>query len=137
MNFFTDYNNLALIALAIVSGGLLAWPAISRGAAGKTVNATAATQLINRRGAVVVDIRDAAEFAKGHLPQAKSAPLADIAARAASLAKDKAAPIILVSQTGQGSSKAQSALKQAGYSEIYTLEGGVAAWQQAGLPLVK
>ncbi|MFX5530395.1 rhodanese-like domain-containing protein, partial [Acinetobacter baumannii] len=73
MNFFADYNNLALIALAVVSGGLLAWPTISRSAGGKTVNATAATQLINKRGAVVVDIREPAEYAKGHLPQAKSA----------------------------------------------------------------
>lgn len=137
MNFFTDYNNLALLAVAIVSGGLLAWPAISRSAAGKTVNATTATQLINRRGAVVVDIRDAAEYAKGHLPQARSAPTAEIPARAAGLAKDKSVPIIIVTQTGQGASKAQGALKDAGYSEIYALEGGINAWQQAGLPVVK
>lgn len=137
VNFFADYNNLALIALAVVSGGLLAWPTIARGTGGKAVNTVAATQLINKRGAVVVDIRDAAEYAKGHLPQAKSAPLADLASRAAGLAKDKAVPIILVSQTGQGLGKAQAALKEAGYSETYALEGGLAAWQQAGLPVVK
>ena len=137
VNFFADYNNLALIALAVVSGGLLAWPTISRSAGGKTVNATTATQLINKRGAVVVDIREPAEYAKGHLPQAKSAPLAELANRAASLAKDKSAPIIVVCQTGQRSSKAHAALKQAGFGEVYSLEGGVAAWQQAGLPLVK
>ncbi|SCU73685.1 Rhodanese-like sulfurtransferase [Cupriavidus necator] len=137
VNFFADYNNLALIALAVVSGGLLAWPAISRSTRGKTVNTATATQLINKRGAVVVDIREPAEYAKGHLPQAKSAPLADLPSRAAGLAKDKAAPIIVVCQTGQRSGKAQAALKEAGYSEIYALEGGIAAWQQAGLPLVK
>ncbi|AJG17787.1 rhodanese-like domain-containing protein [Cupriavidus basilensis] len=137
MNFFADYNNLALIALAVVSGGLLAWPTISRGTSGKTVNPAAATQLINKRNAVVVDIREATEYAKGHLPQAKSAPLADLASRAASLAKDKSVPIIVVCQTGQRSGKGQAALKEAGYSEIYSLEGGLAAWQQAGLPVVK
>lgn len=137
MNFFTDYNNLALIALAVVSGALLAWPTISRGAGGKVLNATAATQLINRRGAIVVDIRDAAEYARGHLPQAKSAPLAELGSRAGALSKDKAVPVIVVCQTGQRASKAQAALKQAGYSEVYALEGGVTSWQQAGLPLVK
>ncbi|MBY4946154.1 rhodanese-like domain-containing protein [Cupriavidus respiraculi] len=137
MNFFTDYNNLALIAVAIVSGGLLAWPTISRGAGGKSVNPAAATQLINRRGAVVVDIRDTAEYTKGHLPQARSAPLQELSARAAGLAKDKGAPIIVVCQTGQRSAKAHAALKEAGYGEVYSLEGGVTAWQQAGLPLVK
>jgi len=137
VNFFADYNNLALIAVAIVSGGLLAWPNISRGTGGKRVNPAGATQLINKRNAVVVDIREAAEYAKGHLPQAKSAPLDDLAGKAASLAKDKAIPIIVVCQTGQRSGKAQAALKQAGYSEVYTLDGGLAAWQQAGLPVVK
>lgn len=137
MNFFTDYNNLALIAIAVVSGGLLAWPAISRSTGGKSVNTAVATQLINKRNAVVVDIREAAEYAKGHLPQAKSAPLAELASRAAGLAKDKSVPIIVVCQTGQRSGKAQAALKEAGYSEIYSLEGGMAAWQQAGLPVIK
>ncbi len=137
MNFFTDYNNLALIAIAVVSGGLLAWPTISRSTGGKSVNTATATQLINKRNAVVVDIREAAEYAKGHLPQAKSAPLADLASRAAGLAKDKSVPIIVVCQTGQRSGKAQAALKEAGYSEIYSLEGGMAAWLQAGLPVIK
>lgn len=137
MNFFADYNNLALIAIAVVSGGLLAWPAITRGTSGKTVNPAGATQLINKRNAVVVDIREATEYAKGHLPQAKSAPLADLPSRAAGLAKDRSVPIIVVCQTGQRSGKGQAALKEAGYSEIYSLEGGLAAWQQAGLPIVK
>ena len=57
--------------------------------------------------------------------------------RAAGLAKDKAVPIIVVCQNGQRSSKAQAALKEAGYSEVYALEGGMAAWQQAGMPVVK
>ncbi|WP_454762708.1 rhodanese-like domain-containing protein [Cupriavidus campinensis] len=137
MNFFADYNNLALIAIAVVSGGLLAWPQISRGTGGKRVNPAAATQLINKRNAVIVDIRDAAEFAKGHLPQAKSAPLADLPSRAMGLAKDKSVPLIVVCQTGQRAGKAQAALKEAGYSEVYALEGGMAAWQQAGLPVIK
>lgn len=137
VNFFADYNNLALLAIAVVSGGLLAWPAIVRGTSGKSVNTVAATQLMNKRNAVAVDVRDAAEYAKGHLPQAKSAPLADLANRAATLAKDKAAPVIVINQTGQNLGKAQAALKEAGYSEVYALEGGMAAWQQAGLPVVK
>lgn len=137
MNFFADYNNLALIAIAVVSGGLLAWPQIKGGAGGKRLNTAAATQMINRRNAVVVDIRDAAEFAKGHMPQAKSAPLADLPSRASGLARDKSVPIIVICQTGQRSGKAQAALKEAGYSEVYALEGGMTAWQQAGLPVVK
>ncbi|MCL1620793.1 rhodanese-like domain-containing protein [Ralstonia pseudosolanacearum] len=139
MKFFADYNNLVLLAVAVVSGLLLVWPAIQRRIAGggAQVSASAATQLINRRNAVVVDVREAAEYAAGHLPQAKHAALGDLAGKAAGLAKNKETPIILVCQTGQRAGRAQAVLKQAGYSEVYSLEGGLAAWQQAGLPIVK
>ena len=140
MKFFADYNNLALLAVAIVSGLLLIWGPIQRrlaGGGGAQVGASVATQLINRRNAVVVDVRESAEYAAGHLPQAKHAPLGELEGKAAGHAKNKETPIILVCQTGQRAGKAQAVLKQAGYSEVYSLEGGLAAWQQAGLPVVK
>ncbi|MDH6641578.1 rhodanese-related sulfurtransferase [Ralstonia sp. GP73] len=140
VKFFADYNNLALLAVAIVSGLLLLWAPIQRriaGGGGAKVGASAATQLINRRNAVVVDVRENAEYAAGHLPQAKHAPLGELAGKAAGLAKNKETPIILVCQTGQRAGRAQAVLRQAGYSEVYSLEGGLAAWQQAGLPVVK
>lgn len=138
--FFADYNNLALLAIAIVSGGLLVWSSVQRriaGGGGAKVSASTATQLINRRNAVVVDVRESSEYAAGHLPQAKHAPLGELEGKAAGLAKNKETPIILVCQTGQRAGRAQAVLKQAGYSEVYSLEGGLAAWQQAGLPVVK
>ena len=140
MKFFADYNNLALLAVAIVSGGLLVWSSVQRriaGGGGAKLSASAATQLINRRNAVVVDVRESGEYAAGHLPQAKHAPLGELQGKAGSLAKNKETPIILVCQTGQRAGRAQAVLKQAGYSEVYSLEGGLAAWQQAGLPVVK
>jgi rhodanese-related sulfurtransferase len=140
VKFFADYNNLALLAVAIVSGGLLVWSSVQRriaGGGGAKLSASAATQLINRRNAVVVDVRESGEYAAGHLPQAKHAPLGELQGKAGSLAKNKETPIILVCQTGQRAGRAQAVLKQAGYSEVYSLEGGLAAWQQAGLPVVK
>ncbi|MFX5494580.1 rhodanese-like domain-containing protein, partial [Acinetobacter baumannii] len=74
VKFFADYNNLALLAVAIVSGLLLIWGPIQRrlaGGGGAQVGASVATQLINRRNAVVVDVRESVEYAAGHLPQAK------------------------------------------------------------------
>jgi rhodanese-related sulfurtransferase len=140
VKFFADYNNLALLAVAIVSGGLLVWSSVQRriaGGGGAKLSASAATQLINRRNAIVVDVRESGEYAAGHLPQAKHAPLGELEGKAGSLAKNKETPIILVCQTGQRAGRAQAVLKRAGYSEVYSLEGGLAAWQQAGLPVVK
>lgn len=135
MTFFTDYTNLALIAILLVSGGLLAWPALRRGGAG--LSAAEATQLINRRNAVVIDLRPAAEFAAGHLPAARSVEFGELASKVGQVARNKSAPVLLVCQNGQQSQKAVKTVQEAGYGEVHVLSGGVAAWQQAGMPVVK
>ncbi len=135
MTFFTDYTNLALIAILLVSGGLLAVPALRRGRGG--LSAAEATQLINRRNAVVIDLRPATEFAAGHLPSARQIEVAEIGAKIAQVAKNKSTPVLLVCQNGQQSQKAVREVEAAGYAEVHVLEGGVSAWQQAGMPVVK
>lgn len=135
MTFFTDYTNLALIAILVVSGGLLAWPALRRGGGG--LSAAEATQLINRRNALVVDLRPAAEYGAGHLPSACSVEFGELQAKAGQLAKNKATPVLLVCQNGQQSQKARKIVEEAGYQDVHVLQGGVAAWQQAGMPVVK
>lgn len=133
--FFTEYTNLALIAIAIISGGMLFAPSLSPRRRGQTI--AEVTELINRRNALVLDVRSAQEYATGHLPQARHAELASLPERANLIAKNKANPIVLVCQTGQRAAKAEAILKQAGYSEVFCLQGGLDGWKQAGLPLVK
>ncbi|AOJ11373.1 rhodanese-like domain-containing protein [Burkholderia mayonis] len=135
MTFFTDYTNLALIAILVVSGGLLAWPALRRGGGG--LSAAEATQLINRRNAIVVDLRPAAEYGAGHLPSARSVEFGELQARAGQLAKNKGTPVLLVCQNGQQSQKARKIVEDAGYQDVHVLQGGLSAWQQAGMPVVK
>ncbi len=135
MTFFTDYTNLVLIAAVLISGGLLLWPTLSRRGSG--LSAAEATQLINRRNAVVVDLRGAAEYAGGHLPQARHVEFAELQAKIGQIAKNKATPVLLVCQTGQQSHKAVRIAAEAGYTEVHVLQGGVDAWQQAGMPVVK
>ncbi|HTJ93107.1 MAG TPA: rhodanese-like domain-containing protein [Pararobbsia sp.] len=135
MSFFSNYLNLALIAIAVVSGVMLAWPTIMR--RGHGLSAADATQLINRRNAIVLDLRTADEFGKGHVPQARSVPYEELSAKAAQLSKNKSAPVLLVCQTGQRARKAEQVLTEAGYAEVYTLQGGIDAWQTAGMPVVK
>ena len=136
MKFFTDYTNLVLIATALISGGLLLWPAITRRGRGG-VSAAEATTLINRRNAVVIDLRPAADYAKGHLPSARNLEMADLQAKIGQIAKNKGNPVILVCQTGQQSQKASRAVSDAGYTEVHVLQGGLDAWQKAGMPVVK
>ncbi len=135
VTFFTDYTNLALIAILLVSGGLLVVPALRRGGGG--LSSAEATQLINRRNAIVIDLRPSAEYAAGHLPSARSVEYAELASRLSQVAKNKSAPVLLVCQNGQQSNKAAKAVREAGYGEVHVLQGGVAEWQKAGMPVVK
>ncbi|MGI4856828.1 MAG: rhodanese-like domain-containing protein [Janthinobacterium lividum] len=135
MKFFSDYTNLILIAIAIISGALLAWPMVMR--RGRGLSSQDATQLINRRNAVVIDIRGADAFAAGHLPQARHLAFADLAGKAPQVAKNKNTPVIVVCQSGVQSAKAEALLKTAGYAEVYVLDGGINGWQKAGMPIVK
>ncbi len=133
VKFFTDYTNLVLVALALVSGGLLLWPVLRRGSG---ISATDATLLINRSNAIIVDVRSAAEFSSGHLPQARHFDIAELAAKAPTLNKNKKTPLVLVCQTGQRAQKAQTLLSAAGYAEVRVLFGGLNAWRKAGMPVV-
>lgn len=137
MSFFSDLNNLAVLGVMLVSGALLVWQSMGSGAGGGRVSPSQATQLINKQNAVIVDVREPGEFALGHLPNAKNLPLGNLAAQLDGIAKDKATPVIAVCQSGMRSNRACSAIKKAGYSQVVNLDGGMSAWQNAGLPVVK
>lgn len=128
-------NNLMWIGLALFSGGMLIWQTI-RGVA-KGVSPLQATLLINREDAVVVDVRDASEFAAGHLPNARNIPLAQLDKRMGELDRFKDKPIIVCCQSGNRSGAACTGLTKAGFSNALNLIGGVPAWQEANLPITK
>ena len=72
-------NNSWLVGLALVSGIMLLWPMLKRGAGGVvSVTPNEAVLLINRANAVVLDVRDDAEFAGGHITDARHIPLAHL-----------------------------------------------------------
>jgi rhodanese-related sulfurtransferase len=135
MEFIT--KNIFLIVIAAVSGGMLLWPLLRKGAGGPWVNTLQATQLMNRNDALVVDLRPAEEFAKGHILGARSIPLADLARRAGELDKHKAKPVILHCGDGNRAGGGIALLRKNGFASVVNLSGGYAAWQQAGLPVEK
>jgi len=135
LKFVSD--NLFLVAVAFVSGAMLIWPAVRRGAGGASISTLQATLLMNQQNALVLDVRDAAEYAKGHMLNARNIPLGELEARAAELDKHKAKPLIVVCDTGNRSGRAAAALRKKGFEQVLTLGGGIGAWQQAGLPLEK
>jgi rhodanese-related sulfurtransferase len=129
-------DHLLTVAIAVISGGALLFPALMP--RGRQATPLQATQMINRgKSTAVIDVRSADEFNAGHLRDAKNMPLADLANRIGELDKNKVKTVILVCQSGARADKAARQLKSAGFEDIYTLEGGVNAWSAAGLPLSK
>lgn len=136
MKFLMD--NLLLVALALGSGFWLLWPMLTRGVSGASdVSANDAVLLINREHATVLDVRNAAEFAGGHITDAINIPLPELEARLGELAKYKDKPLLVNCQGGVRSTSACGVLKKGGFSRIYNLQGGVNAWMQAKLPVIK
>jgi rhodanese-related sulfurtransferase len=128
-------DNIFLFAVAILSGGALLLPLLQK--RGNRVSALQATQLMNQGKTLVLDVRDSVAFAAAHLIDAKNIPLKDLPQRMAELDKFKAKNVLVVCQTGNQSAKAVALLGQAGFTQAYNLEGGIAAWQTQGLPTVK
>ena len=95
------------------------------------------TALINRDNALVVDLSPSGDFEKGHIAGSKSVQLSQFDPENKQLAAAKALPLVVVCRTGQASADAAKRLKKAGFEQVHWLDGGIAAWQQADLPLVK
>jgi len=129
-------DNVFLIAVAFVSGAMLVWPLVRRGG-GASVTTLEATQLINRQDALVVDVREQAEYAQSHILNSRLLPLSQIEARIGDIEKFKDKPVIVYCATGNRSSAAAAALRKRGFSNVLNLSGGLSAWQQAGLPVQK
>ena len=95
------------------------------------------TALVNRENALVVDLRPIADFEKGHVPGAKNVQMSQFDPENRALAAAKSLPVVLVCKAGQTSGDAAKRLKKAGFEKVFVLDGGIGAWQQAGLPLAK
>lgn len=128
-------DNIFLVGLVVLSGGAILLPALLP--KGKRASAQEVVLLINRGKSAILDVRDAAEFAAGHLREAKNIPLAELASRIGELDKQKSRTMIVVCQTGSRADKAARILAAGGFADVVTLDGGQAAWAAGGLPTTK
>ena len=131
-------QNALLIGLAVGSGIALLWPMLNRGAAGvANVSATEAVLQLNRDKPLVLDVRDATEFAAGHIQGAKHIPVAELASRIKEIEKFKNKPVLVHCQKGVRAKAACAILKAQQFTQLHNLEGGLNAWVEAKMPLVK
>lgn len=135
MNFLLQPTNLALLAIAVISGLLLLQPLLMPSNA-KSVNASEATALINQK-AQVIDVRTASEFAAGHIKNSKLLPVQTLGndLAQAKLKKDK--PVLIICASGMRARRAAGLLEKEGYTDVSVLEGGIKTWVDAQLPVMK
>ncbi len=137
MDFFTNTNNLLLLATLITSGLALALPQIMGRLNKQLLSVTESVQFINQRQAQILDIRTVEEFNAGHIPNSKHLPLSELDSGLKQAKIDSNKPIILVCLSGNKANTALAKLKKAGCKDVVCMEGGISAWNQAGMPLIK
>ncbi len=87
-------------------------------------------------GALLLDVREPDEYAQGHAPGSTLIPLGQLAQRLQEISRYKNQPVALICRSGNRSGQAQKLLEKAGFSAAVNVEGGMIAWQKAGLPVV-
>jgi glyoxylase-like metal-dependent hydrolase (beta-lactamase superfamily II)/rhodanese-related sulfurtransferase len=80
--------------------------------------------------ALVVDVREPDEYGHGHVPKAVNIPQAELATRLDELPHDR--PLLLICRTGARSLRAAQFLRQVGFDQVVTVDGGIRAWLKAG-----
>jgi rhodanese-related sulfurtransferase len=121
----------AALALAV-----LAYEASRARGGGQSVGPTDAVRLLNQ-GALLLDVRNQAEFDSGHIIDAKHVPQDQLAGSAEALKKYKDKVVIACCESGMRSGAAARVLQAQGFTKIVNLKGGLQAWRAENLPLVK
>jgi phage shock protein E len=131
---------LAMAAMAAITG--VSACSSSTPAGSSTTPATGAhlaagdfSTAMKAPGTIVLDVRTLAEYASGHLPQARNMDIesSDFAARIAAL--DKNAIYAVYCHSGNRSATALEQMTTAGFTHVYDLTGGIGAWQNMGGPM--
>jgi len=99
-----------------------------------SVSTPMAVQLINK-GCGVIDVRDSAKFAAGHIVDAKNIPVAEFSGSSPTQIK-AGKTTLLVCDAGDHSGELASRLRKDGIENIYSIAGGLDAWQRDNLPVV-
>ncbi len=94
-------------------------------------------KLTNGRDIQLLDVREPVEFRQGHIQGARNVPIQDLPSRLETLGLDPSRPVVAICLSGHRSVPAYRLLKRSGYSQVYSLSGGMLAWWRDHLPMSK
>jgi len=127
-----------LIAVAVVIGMViltikLLQRDLERKQISATVSVTQAAELFSA-GSFLLDVREPSEWEAGHIEGAVLIPLAELSARMSEVPTGKT--VLVICRSGNRSAQARDQLRAAGYTQTTSVDGGMNAWIEAGLPVV-
>lgn len=94
-------------------------------------------QSMNKQGALLLDVREPDEYSAVHAPDAKLIPLGQLSSRLPEIATYKDKPIVVMCRSGRRSAQAVSLLKEAGYTQVSNVKGGIQSWESEGLEVIR
>lgn len=122
---------LPIIGYALVGGALVA---CNGGTPAVTVISQQTLLEAPPEGVVILDVRTEAEYASGHVPNAVNIPHDQLAARMSDLGAATSAPVVVYCERGGRATAAEAVLLDAGYENLFHLEGDMSAWRENGRP---
>jgi rhodanese-related sulfurtransferase len=128
MRLFSKYCRLSFMILLIGC-------AVAKADMGEieSISPKEASAMYLGKKAVIIDVREDSEWNEQHIPGAIHIPLAQLNERLSELKQYKDSPVITQCKAGGRSAQALSILKSAGFSKVYNMDGGIMAWDEAGL----
>jgi rhodanese-related sulfurtransferase len=141
MNQLLEYaaQNQALLSAAVILAVIAIVLEVRHRRTGSfSISANEAVGLLNQGGALLLDIRSAADYEAGHITDARSAPAGELQGKTVDTVKKfKEKPVLLYCENGAASAAAAHKLRAQGFTKVVTLRGGLQSWRQENLPLVK
>lgn len=134
---FVINNWYLFLGLFAVLGMLVIPPLRQRMHGVKNLSPADTVQVINRQAGTVIDVREPAEYKTGHIPNAMNVPMSSLGASIKQLQKHKDRPLVLACRSGNRSVTAAMMLRKQGFAQVYSLGGGMTAWERDNLPTEK
>jgi rhodanese-related sulfurtransferase len=128
MRIFSKYFQLSFMLLLMVC-------TVAQAGSGEieSISPKEASAMYTEKKAVIVDVREDSEWNEQHIPGAIHIPLAQLNERLSELKQYQNSPVITQCKSGRRSAQALNVLKLAGFSKVYSMDGGIMAWDKAGL----
>ena len=137
LDFFAN-NTLLVVAWFGLIVAIVVMTVMAKLSKVQIIAAQQVVLLINKQDAVVIDVRTADDFRKGHISGAVNVPASQLKAKDFSqIQKYQQKPLILVCESGMTTASVGRILTKADFTQVYSLRGGMADWRTQNLPVAK